>query len=316
MTALTPTQLGALRAQLRPFEKGTPPSPELLAYQRFYGLDFAAGRKQQAHRIGLVSSGDYKLAVQLWLQQGATSNLLLVHGYTDHTGVFDKLVEWGLDLNCNVLIFDLPGHGLSSGEPAVIDNFSDYSRAIDDVLGAASLPDLPLWAVGQSTGCAALMDFARHYDWPFVATVFLAPLVRPTRWRLVKLAANTLRPFTAHVDRKFTRNTSDGAFLETLKRDPLQPGQMSLRWIKALARWLNQLTQTDLGVGDILVVQGDADETVDWQYNVPVVQELFPGSTVEYLSGAGHQLANEAAPMRSDYLARMKSWLQQRGLPV
>ena len=33
----------------------------------------------------------------------------------------------GLLHRYNVLIFDLPGHGLSSGEPAVIDDFSDYS---------------------------------------------------------------------------------------------------------------------------------------------------------------------------------------------
>ena len=31
------------------------------------------------------------------------------------------------------------------------------------------------------------------------------------------------------------------AFLDVLKRDPLQPGKLSLRWIAALAKWLRQL---------------------------------------------------------------------------
>ena len=91
---------------------------------------------------------------------------------------------------------------------------------------------------------------------------------------------------------------------------------MSVRWIRALSRWLRRLEPVDLGVGDILVVQGEADGTVDWRYNVPIVCQLFPGSTVEYLPGAGHQLANEAAPVRADYLARVSDWLQSRGLAL
>ena len=39
----------------------------------------------------------------------ASGNLLLVHGYFDHSGLFCKLIEYGLSLNCKCLDFDLPG---------------------------------------------------------------------------------------------------------------------------------------------------------------------------------------------------------------
>ena len=109
-------------------------------------------------------------------QPDALANLLVVHGYYDHIGLFGKLLQWGLENRCNVVALDLPGHGLSTGEPAVIDDFGDYSCAIRDVLQRVRMPDLPLFVIAQSMGCAALVDFARRYEWPFAATVLLAPL--------------------------------------------------------------------------------------------------------------------------------------------
>ncbi len=158
---MTPEQLQLLRQQLPAFREGANPSPELQAFCRHYGIDFAARLPHVEHLAGHVRSGEYTLAVHHWRQPDARANLLLLHGYFDHTGLFGKLIEWGLSRHCNVLIFDLPGHGLSSGEPAVIDDFGDYSRAIDDVLGAVNLPPLPLWVMAQSTGGAALVDYAR-----------------------------------------------------------------------------------------------------------------------------------------------------------
>jgi alpha-beta hydrolase superfamily lysophospholipase len=313
---LTPGQLQSLAQQLPDFADSVTPSAELHAYCRDYNLDFAARMPHVQHRAGRVQSGDFTLAAHCWRQPGAGSNLLLLHGYFDHTGLFSKLIEWGLSRGCNVLIFDLPGHGLSSGAPAVIDDFGDYSRAIDDVLHAASLPPLPLWVMAQSTGGAALVDYARKYTWPFAAAVLLAPLVRPANWRRVRLAQAVARHFVTSVPRTFSSNSSDREFLAFIQRDPLQSRAISLRWVGALRRWLRDLPLRDLGVGAALIIQGDADATVDWRYNVRFLQTLFPGSTVEYLPGAGHQLANESAAIRQDYLRRVECWLQQRGITL
>ena len=279
-------------------------------------MDFTALMPQVAYQAGQLRSGEFTLAVHQWRQPDARANLLLVHGYFDHSGLFNKLIAWALAHRCNVLIFDLPGHGLSSGEPAVINDFGDYSRAIDTVLRATSLPALPWWVMAQSTGGAALIDYARKYAWPFAATVLLAPLVRPARWASVSAAHRLLAPFVPSVERKFAANSSDREFLDFLKRDPLQSRRTSLRWVGALRRWLRELPRRDLGVGAVLVIQGDADATVDWRYNVGFVSALFPGSRVEYLHGAGHQLANEAESYRRTYLASVVAWLAECGIAL
>lgn len=313
---MTPEQLAELRATLPPWADRVANAPLLDQYREFYRIDFARGDPGLEHHVGTVASGEYRLCVQLWQRAEASSNLVLLHGYFDHTGIYGKLIEYGLSRNCNVLIFDLPGHGLSTGEPAVIDTFSDYSRAIVNVLTTVSLPDLPLWVMAQSTGCAALVDYASKNSWPFVTAVMLAPLVRPQGWLRVRGGHTLLRRFVDSIPRRFNRNSSDLEFLEFIQRDPLQSLRMPLRWIGALRRWLRALPQVDLRVGPILVVQGDEDNTVAWRHNLKVVNQLFPGSRVEYLPGAGHQLANESTEIRQRYLAAVDDWLLRCGLPL
>ncbi len=313
--ALSPRQLQTLRSQLPLF--GTGSTPALARrFCQFYGIDFAERLPRVEYKVGRVESASYNLAIHSWIQPGATNNLLLVHGYFDHTGLFGKLAEWALTRGCNVLSVDLPGHGLSTGEPAVIDDFGDYSRAIADGLAVANLPALPLWTMAQSTGGAALVDYAAKYDWPFSATVLLAPLVRPARWFAIKAAHTLLSRLVDYVPRTFGPNSADRDFLEFVKADPLQSHRVSLRWLGALRRWLGSLRLADLGVGPALIIQGESDLTVDWQYNVGVISRLFPASRIVYLPGAGHHLAGESDEYRDRYLAEVSTWLTAKGIQL
>ena len=173
---MKPAQLDQLRDELPEF--GEPPgTPEYREFLDYYGLDFDTRYPRVAYRAGLSPSGDFQLMTHSWTLPDARANLLLVHGYFDHTGIYDKLIDYGLSRSCNVLIFDLPGHGLSSGGKAVIDDFSDYGDAVASVLAAVKLPDLPLYVLAQSTGCAALMEFARRHAWPAGRRALLVPRV-------------------------------------------------------------------------------------------------------------------------------------------
>lgn len=306
---LTAGELRTLRASLARFPGGAEDRALYRRYLDDYGLDFAARYPGLTCQCGLVQSGAFELMTHCWMQSDARANLLLVHGYFDHTGIYDKLVDYGLSRRCNVLIFDLPGHGLSSGDSAVIDDFGDYAEAVASVLDTVSLPALPLHVIAQSTGCAALMSLARRHPWPFERTAFLAPLVKPAGWLGIRLGHRLLSPFTDALQRGFNSNSSDAEFLHFVRSDPLQSHRVSLRWIGALKRWLAALPRSDLGVGPVLVLQGDRDGTVNWRYNTRVVARLFPNSRIEYLSGAGHQLANESAAIRARYAAMLDQWL-------
>jgi len=301
--------LQALRAALLPFGEVSS-LPGLAQYLAFYALDFPRQRPGVSHRTGTVPSGDYRLAVQCWQQADAHHNLLLVHGYLDHVGLYGKLIGHALECGCNVVAFDLPGHGLSTGTPVAIGSFREYGEAIRDVLAAVRLPQLPWQAMAQSTGGAALVEFARHHPpWPFTGTVFLAPLLRPAGWWKVRTAHALVHRLTDTVPRGFAENSSDRDFLAFVRNDPLQSHRIHVSWVGALRRWLAELPLQDLGVGPALLVQGDADTTVDWRYNLPRYGKLFPGLRIELVHGAGHQLANESAVLRERYLTVVDRYL-------
>ena len=280
------------------------------AFCHYYGIDFERHIPGVEHHLGSVTSGAFSLAVHRYQQAGASSNLLLVHGYLDHSGLYGHLIEYGLKRGCNVIIFDLPGHGLSTGDPAAIDDFKDYSRAITAVMSSAGLPNFPWWAMAQSTGCSALMEYSRAVNWPFSAAVFLAPLIRPRDWQFVRFAHVLLHRFIDGTPRKFADNSSDKAFLSFSRHDPLQSRRISIRWVGALRRWLADLPMRDLGMGPILVLQGDRDGTVAWRRNMKDIPSLIPECEVVYVEGAGHHLANESEDIRRVYLRRVEDYLK------
>lgn len=303
MSRWTGESLSALRDGLPRFPAELPPEGSLRAFCADYGLAPEQRMPGVEHRAGTVCSGAFSLLVHRWQQPAAIGNLLLVHGYFDHSGLFGKLVEFGLEQNFNVLIFDLPGHGLSTGQPSAIADFADYGQAIADVLAAAALPPLPWLVMAQSMGAAALVEFSRRRQWPFVATVLLAPLIRPAGWLRARAAHVVLHRFIDSVPRDFVDNSSDPDFLSFVRADPLQSTRIPVAWVGALRRWLAALPAGDLGIGPALIIQGDSDRTVDWRWNIQVLARLFPGSRIEFVPAAGHHLANESKALRDRYLA-------------
>ena len=286
------------------------------AYLDYYGLDLGKSFPGVGHCFGTVSSRGESLAVQAWRTPGARTTLMLVHGYFDHVGLYTHLVRFGLLRGCNVLTFDLPGHGLSGGNRADIEDFTDYSAAIRTVREAAADLGERWQVIGQSTGAAAIMDCLGSYPaLRFERVVLLAPLVEPGNWLLVRLAQMLVKPFTASIRRSFAENSHDRAFLAFLQQEPLQTRVIPLAWVGALQRWLREFKQRPANPTPLLVVQGDEDGTVAWRRNLAWIRCLFPATEVYILPTGRHHLANESPELRSRYLARVAAFLDSDTLP-
>jgi lysophospholipase len=284
------------------------------AYLKFYGLDLAGEFAGVSHALGKIASDEEQLAVHVWQRAGAESTLLLVHGYFDHVGLFRHLVRFGLERGSNVVAFDLPGHGLSSGEVATIASFDHYRHAIADVLEAVESVPGERQVIAQSTGAAAMMDYLTTEPWPQLdKVVLLAPLVRPRNWLRVRAGYWLLHRFRDRLPRKFVENSSDRQFLRFVRADPLQPQTLSVVWVGALQRWVKEFLQRPGRSLPLLVIQGDVDGTVDWKYNLRQIRRLFPNAEIHTIAGAGHHLVNESASIRSNYLALVDAYLGESG---
>ncbi len=315
MTEQLPTQVRlashrfdptAVRAGLRPLEfagSGLASAPEA-DYFAYYGIDFENCVPGVTHHFGTLAANGFTIACHFYEQPGARGTCVLLHGYFDHAGLYGHLIEHCLRRRYNVLIWDLPGHGLSDGQQASIHDFDDYTDVLAAVLDhhGARLT-APLIAIGQSTGAAVLMSWAFRKghsaaQWPFERIALLAPLVRPARWGSVQLLHTTLKPFRNAVRRKFIANSTDLQFLDFVRTDPLQSLVLPVRWVSAMREWVSEFRTHPATDFAPLVLQGTHDETVDWRWNLEMIREKFPRADVQMLYGARHHLVNEAPRTR------------------
>ena len=292
------------------------PEDELAAYLAFYGLAGAEEKYFGAVKAGWVHQEQQRCWLQayqpeLTAGQMAAGTLVHLHGYYDHGGLYPHLQRWALQQRLYYLALDLPGHGLSAGPRAVIRDFSEYQaclHALVDTLKAQKLPR-PWLLTGFSTGGAIALEHCLSNPC-FDRFALLAPLVRPVGWQVSRRWLPLLSLFLRHLPRKFRDNTRDAAFLELVRnRDPLQARRLPLVWVRALNRWIKRVEKAPAAGGSVLVVQGDQDTTVDWQYNLSVLHRLLPEAQVALIEGAGHQLLNETAEYRQQVLQQLEKGL-------
>ncbi|MET1079773.1 MAG: alpha/beta hydrolase [Pseudomonas sp.] len=301
-----PFESETLRSRLRPLVAAAVELPEVQAYRAFYGLDLPGKHPGVEHRLGSVEVGGYQVVAQAWWPPQPKATLLLMHGYYDHIGLYRHVVDWALSMGFAVLACDLPGHGLSSGVRASIGEFAEYQLVLKALLGEAAALQLPQpWHLcGQSTGGAIVLDHLLTGE-PAAAlgqTILLAPLVRPRAWGWSRLSYQLVRAFVDAIPRRFSENSNDVEFLRFVAQDdPLQPRNLPTAWVGALSRWVPHIESAPRSLRSPLIVQGDADLTVDWRHNLEVLRDKFAAPEVLMLPGARHHLANESPELRERY---------------
>jgi alpha-beta hydrolase superfamily lysophospholipase len=296
----------ALRASLRPLLERSALSGQANRYQQFYGLDLPHRSGTVQSLVGRMTVGAFDIVTQLWLPARPVATLFLLHGFYDHMGLYRHVIDWALEQNYALISCDLPGHGLSSGARASIDDFAHYQQVLQGLFAEAEQLRLPQpWHLcGQSTGGAIAVDHLLHCgsDTPIQGqTVLLAPLVRPRAWGWSKLSYRLLKPFVSGIDRRFSENTNDPAFMPFLQADPLQPLRLPTAWVGALVQWVKRIEAAPACTRSPLIIQGDADLTVDWQHNLQVLRSKFDQPRVLMLPQARHHLANELPRYREQY---------------
>jgi alpha-beta hydrolase superfamily lysophospholipase len=286
---------------------------EGLSYQRFYGLSFANSGLLSRSWLGRFEAAGYDIVGQVWLPEQPKATLFLMHGFYDHMGLYRHVVEWAVTQGFAVISCDLPGHGLSSGSRASINDFAEYQLVLQGLFAEAETLQLPKpWHLcGQSTGGAIVIDHLLNHgnDSPAQGqAILLAPLVRPRAWGWSKLSYYLLKPFVKDIARRFSDNSNAPAFLPFLLADPLQPQRLPTAWVGALARWISRIESAPRSTRSPMIIQGEADMTVDWSHNLAVLNEKFTQPQILMLHTARHHLANELPELRERYF----EFVQQR----
>ncbi len=268
------------------------------AYRGFYGLDCPGARQW----LGALELAGHRVAVQVCEPADSRGTVVLVHGYYDHMGVWRHLLAALVAAGWRVVCYDQPGHGLSDGEPAAIADFQTYVEVLDGVAGfaAGNFPG-DLQVVAHSMGAGVAADWLlQERGGEAGRVVLLAPLFHSSAWGVSRFGHAVAGRWFPAMPRKYRRNSGAADYLACVRADPLQYGTLPASWVEALGRWNRQVAARPPSQRPLLVLQGGDDTTVDWGYNLPLLERLFPRAEARLIPGARHQLLNESPSLREE----------------
>jgi alpha-beta hydrolase superfamily lysophospholipase len=308
---------------IRRVKEGLPPlvlsespisSPAAVNFHRYYDIHY----EHVPHYFGTFQTDGWTIAAHVYLPRNASGTVFLLHGYFDHTGILKNLIRRCLDLGYSVACFDLPGHGLSSGEKGRVTDFAEYATAFEAFLHICRpyLPQ-PYHLVSHSAGSAVALEFISQnhsQDPKFDKIILVAPLIHHSYHRITRAQYFLVKPFVESFPRRFHQNSSDSVFVQWVKQDPLQGNRIPVSWLEALYEWNQRFEKYDRGNTPLLVVQGDRDSVVDWRYNIALLKKKYSAVTVKWIENGRHQLLNESGPIRKEVLRSISSYLSSSAL--
>lgn len=290
-------------------DRTTPPTPKVQQYFDYYGLNYP----DSEHYFGTFDSAGYSLTAHIFKPENPKATVIMAYGYLNHSYQLQRITKHLLAEDFAVAFFDLPGHGLSTGSPGNINDFSTYSQILEDFTNLLTHHlSGPYHFIGFSTGSAIMIDYllTDHPDL-FDQIILTAPLVRSQYWDLSKFGHNVSKPFLSKTKRVFRKNTSDREFLKFIKhKDPLQGQDVPFNWINAMYQWNEKIKKLDTCQKPITIIQGKKDKTVDFEYNMNFIKEKFPNAQIHYLKDADHELLNEKPKIQNEVFNTISDFLK------
>jgi len=235
-----------------------------------------------------------------------------VHGYLNHCGQLKHAIRYLLENGYAVCAYDNPGHGLSTGKDAWMDDFDRYAKVMQDFkpIVEKNCPG-PYSVIGFSHGsCPVIQSQLQGEENFFEKTILIAPLVRPAHWRHAQISYRLYWPFRESVPRIVRNNTSDKSFTKfNRSSDFLHRQRVPLEWVRALERWNKKIASMPATENKVLIIQGDRDTTVDFKYNTKFLAKKFDTKQIT-LKNAKHELFNEKEEIKNKVFDEINNYLE------
>ncbi|WP_096201781.1 alpha/beta hydrolase [Bacillus sp. FJAT-45350] len=305
--------LNDLKQSLLSFKYDTDKTVKKRKYLNYYGFE----TKHLTHQFDVVECKGKLISVQSFRPDNPKAVALVLHGYLDHTGSLRSMINYLTERQYHVISYDMPGHGLSSGERASIEDFSEYSNTLKIICEKyLASTTQPAYVVAHSTSGGIVLQNASELSETIEKIVLVAPLVRCHCWRIAKMGISLLKPFIHEVKRLYTPNSYNQQYLQFTRHDPLQYNKLPIKWVDSMIQWKKEtMMQLPTCDKEVFVIQGDKDKTVDWKYNLQFINRKFPNSYIEIVKGGKHQLLNEKEDIQKNILRKIDAYFEGRRKP-
>lgn len=207
-----------------------------LAEARYGFLRMESPRKEQ--RV--------KLFGQAWMPPQAIGTIALIHGYSEHSGNYARLVRDFVNNQFAVIAIDLRGHGLSEGASGHVDGPDTYAEDSEALLAeifGQLMPSRPLFLWAHSMGGMVGMQLLLRNKLPAApkAAVFTSPLLGFPELTGVQKMLSKISPFLAKIAPSLPVShgipedylTHDREYLDRRAKDPLIKHSTTPRWFES-----------------------------------------------------------------------------------
>ncbi|WP_435107478.1 alpha/beta hydrolase [Nocardiopsis synnemataformans] len=261
--------------------------------------------------------GSGKLAARAWapVEGEPTWLAVLVHGYGEHLGRYHAVAEDLVRAGAVVYGADHRGHGGSSGERVLVD---DYAGVVEDVhrlvtQARTAYRTLPLVLIGHSMGGLIASRYAQTHPGQVSALVLSGPVLG--RWEtLERLAAAEEIPDAPIDPSTLSRDPAVG---EAYVADELVwHGPFKRATVNAMLTEIERgLAAGSVGPLPLLWVHGSDDRLVPLEgTRVGVTAIMGEDFTARVFPGARHEVFNETN--RDEVLGEVVRFAQRFALPA
>ncbi len=281
------------------------------AYLDFYGLLAGELKQEVEYFNGVTTIDDHSIASHVFIPRNPLGTIFILHGYFDHVGTLRYMINAAVEKNYAVFAYDLPGHGNSSGNRGDIKGINNNARLLNKIVAKynSSLPK-PYQLIGFSTGGSIALENAMLEDNSlFEKTVLVSPLIHHKQWRWGKFGYTITAPFLKTLKSRHKKNSNNTQYLEFAKTDPLRNTVISYEFLKTLYQWNRRIDKSSTIEADMLVVQGELDKVVDWEYNLPLLRQKANILKIHKVPHGKHQLFNEVESVRNDVFEKIFEFL-------
>jgi len=268
----------------------------------------------------LDSTGGIRLFYRHVPVEDAKAAVALVHGFAEHSGRYEHVIQALNDAGVAVVAIDLRGHGNSEGRRGHINRFQDY---LDDVnalvdFAHAEHPELPLFLVGHSMGGLIVASYVANDPEGLAGFALSSPLmglsVKVPGWKrgmahgLSKLVPTLSLP-TGLDSRHLTH---DAAIVAAYEKDAMIFSVASSRWYteitEAQPRILERADQMDRPF--LLMAAGD-DRICDVNAARDFFQRFGGADKSETIyEGFYHEIFNEID--RDEPITELVAWITRQ----
>jgi acylglycerol lipase len=235
----------------------------------------------------------------------AHSVLLVVHGYGEHSGRYDNVIDYFVPRGFAIYALDHRGHGRSGGERIYVERFDDYVDDLRTFFGIvrAHEPSLPIYMLGHSMGSFIAIAYAASYQSELAALILSGSGIG--------LGRRTASAGEIDLPATLSR---DPAVVEAYRNDPLVfhglPPASRREAIGALRDQLEDMAHTL--ILPVIIMAGAASPLGDG----PGSEELFEivgahDKTLKLYPELMHEIFNE--PERNEVFADLEAWLVAHG---